>query len=483
MPSFFWIGGFKVKSWRIVVALLLCLVLVGLTACGGGGGPEVQQQRVEVTRGDIVLSVTAEGNLSLPWHRELTFGTSGTIIEINVNEDDSVVKGQMLASLDTTSLEQEVTTAEQEVTTAEHGVTTAEHGVKTEELDIKTVEMDLESAANSLAQLTTPYPFLTFAFVLPESLGEVRIAENKIKEAREELVLGLEGEPYDMAKMKESLRLAQERLAEAESKLAAGLGQGVVPSETYWTIRAAQIVVDKAQIAVDKAKNDLDEAKNDLDEAKNDLDKAKNDLDKAKTDLEKTVILAPFGGVISAVNVKEGDKLSSVNYATTTIIEIIDPTIIRLKAKLDEIDIPSVELNQRAVIEVDALPELQLEGEVAYINPVSIEESDVVLYEVTIDFDVPQGSGLKSGMSATAELVVDERSNILLVPNRTIKNDDEGNPVVEVMVDEQIQEQSVVVGISDGYQTEIVAGLHEGELVVIETSAKPEPSGGFFFGD
>jgi hypothetical protein len=51
------------------------------------------------------------------------------------------------------------------------------------------------------------------------------------------------------------------------------------------------------------------------------------------------------------------------------------------------------------------------------------------------------------------------------------------------MVDEQIQEQSVAVGISDGYQTEIVAGLHEGELVVIETSVKPESSGGFFFGD
>ena len=462
MPSFFLVGGFKVKSWRIVVVLLLCLVLVGLTACGGGGGSEVQHQRIEVTRGDIVLSVTAEGNLSLPWHQGLTFGTSGTIIEINVNEGDSVVKGQILASLDTISLEQ--------------GVKTAEQGVKTEELDIKTAEMDLESAENSLAQLTAPYPFLTFAFVLPEALEDVRVAEYKIKVARDELVLGLKGEPYDMATMKDSLRQAQELLAEAESKMAVGLGQGIVPSETYWTMRAAQIVVDKAQIVVDRAKNDLDTANTALDTAHNDLDTANNDF-------EKAVILAPFGGVISTLNVEEGDKLSSASYATTTIIEIIDPTIIRLKAKLDEIDIPSVGLNQRVVIEVDALPELQLEGEVTYINPVSIEESDIVLYEVTIGFDVPHGFGLKSGMSAWAEFVVDERNNILLVPNRAIKNDDEGYPVVEIMVDEQIQEQSVAVGISDGYQTEIVAGLHEGELVVIETSVKPESSGGFFFGD
>ncbi len=357
--------------------------------------------------------------------------------------------------------------------------------------------MDLESAENSLAQLTAPYPFLTFAFVLPEALEDVRVAEYKIKVARDELVLGLKGEPYDMATMKDSLRQAQELLAEAESKMAVGLGQGIVPSETYWTMRAAQIVVDKAQIVVDRAKNDLDTANTALDTAKNDLDTANtaldtantaldtanNDLDTANNDFEKAVILAPFGGVISTLNVEEGDKLSSASYATTTIIEIIDPTIIRLKAKLDEIDIPSVGLNQRVVIEVDALPELQLEGEVTYINPVSIEESDIVLYEVTIGFDVPHGFGLKSGMSAWAEFVVDERNNILLVPNRAIKNDDEGYPVVEIMVDEQIQEQSVAVGISDGYQTEIVAGLHEGELVVIETSVKPESSGGFFFGD
>jgi len=428
-----------VKVWRIVAICLICLAMGSLVACGKQTS-ETQQQFVEVTRGDIVLSVTAEGNLSLPWHRELTFGTTGTITKINVKQDDSVVKGQELASLDTISLEQTVETAD---------------------LAVRSAEMDLESAENSLSQLTTPYPFLTFPWFLPESLDAVRAAQHYIEETREELVLGLKGEPYDMAKMKDKLRQAQERLDEAESKLDAGLGEGIIPSETYWTIRAAQITVEKAQIA---------------------LDSAKNDLDKANSALEKAIILAPFDGVIAAVNVKEEDKLSAMNYATTTIVELIDPTIMELKAELDEIDIPDVELNQRAIIEVDALPALQLEGMVTYINPVSIEESGVILYEVTISFDVSASSGLRSGMSATAEIVMDERSNVLLVENRVIEHDSQGNPVVKVMVNEQIKERRVVVGISDGYQTEIVGGLHEGETVVIETPAKPEPSGGFFFG-
>ncbi len=418
--------------------VLGCLILVGLTACGGGA-TEVQRQLVEVTRGDIIVSVTAEGKLSLPWHRELTFGTSGTITEINVEEDDRVVKGQLLASLDTTALEQ---------------------SVKTAELALASAAIDLESAQNSYDQLITPYPFLTFAFALPESLDAVRAAQSKITEAQKELVLGLKGESYNMAEMKEYLRLAQESLSEAEAKMDAGLSEGISPSETYWTMRAAQLAVDKVQVAVDTAKNSLDIA---------------------RTELDKAVILAPFNGVIAAVNVKEGDKLSSLNYATTTIIEIIDPTNVELKADLDEIDIPDVALNQRAVIEIDAIPDLWLEGKVTYIDPVSTEESGVVLYEVTIGFDVAPGSGLMSGMSATAEIVIDGRSSVLLVPNRAIEYDDQDNPVVKVMVDEQTQERSVIPGISDGYDTEVISGLSEGEIVVIEREVEAA-TGGFFGG-
>jgi multidrug efflux pump subunit AcrA (membrane-fusion protein) len=139
-----------------------------------------------------------------------------------------------------------------------------------------------------------------------------------------------------------------------------------------------------------------------------------------------------------------------------------------LDAEVDEIDIPGVRLGQRAVISVDALPDLQLEGKVTSISPLSTEKSGVILYKVKVGFDVLENSGLKSGMSATADIIFTKRSNVLLVPSRAIGQDSSGNPMVKVMVDEQIQERPVVIGISDGYQTEIVDGLDEGEVVVIE---------------
>jgi len=443
------------KRIKLALALILpCLALVSLTACGKQT-VESQVPTVKVSRGDIVLSITANGNLFSPKHRKLTFVTSGKVAEVSVDEGDRVTEGQVLASLDTTSLEQ--------------AVKTLKLTVQTREVAVKSAEIDLELATNSYQQLITPYPYLTFRFALPESLDAVRVAQQRIKEAQEEFQKGLVGEQYSMAEIKDQLREAQEYLAEAETKLAWGLGAGIRPTGLdYWTLRATQIQVEKAQLALDTAQNALDTAK--------------NELNQAKDELEKTIILAPFDGIIAKVNVKPRDVLSTMNYATTVAIEVIDPSRMELTADVDEIDIPDVKLGQKVVIEVDALPDEQFEGEVASICPLSMEEAGIITYEVKISFDVPEGSKLKAGMSATTDIILVERSNVLLVPQHAIKQDSQGNPMVEVKVNGQTQDRAVVIGISDGYQTEIVEGLDEGEAVVIRTSTESNSSPGFPFG-
>ena len=75
----------KNKKFKIgLVVTLACLILLSLTACGPT--QEVQQQLVEVSKGNLIVSVSADGNLSLPVHRRLTFGTSGTVATVNVEE-------------------------------------------------------------------------------------------------------------------------------------------------------------------------------------------------------------------------------------------------------------------------------------------------------------------------------------------------------------------------------------------------------------
>jgi len=79
---------------------------------------------------------------------------------------------------------------------------------------------------------------------------------------------------------------------------------------------------------------------------------------------------------------------------------------------------------------------------------------------------MPEDIGLRVGMSATADIIIAERSNVLLVPDRAIKQNSPGNTMVEVMVNGQIEERTVIIGIGDSYQTEIMEGLKEGEMVI-----------------
>jgi len=401
------------------------LVLVSLVACGQED--ESQQQIVEVSRGNMVVTVGADGNMSLIQHRKLAFGTAGTVAEVNVEEGDRVTEGQVLARLDTGSLER---------------------AVKAAELAVKAAEIDLGLAESSFRQITYPYTYSTFVFDVPAALSGITDALRQVKEAQEELEIGLSFDQY--WEVWRDLKQAEDNLVEAKSRLARGYGEdviesGIFPITTYWTLRTAQLQMEKAQVALDIANNSLDIAKAEL--------------------VEKAVIVAPFDGIIAKADGKPGDVLSAMNYATAIIVELIDPGRMELTVEVDEIDIASVRLGQRAIIDLDALPDVELGGEVTSISLLSTEEAGLILYEAKIRFDVPEALALKAGMTANVDIIINERSDVLLVPNRAIKRDDLGKLVVQVMVNDQIEERAVVIGLSDGFQTEIVDGLNEGEMV------------------
>jgi len=514
------------RKWlNFAIVLLLCLAIAGATACSPGGGDQdkVNVQPVTVERADFTVSVTGSGSLEASQETSLSFGSGGTVDKIHVDEGDQVTRGQILASLETTSLEQSVRTAEQAVETAEQIVETSEHSVTAAELTVearqqsvaaaeltlaagelavKAAGIDLELAQNSYHQLTTPYPYTSLAFALPDSLEQVRNAQQDIKEAQEELRKATQGEPYSMSEVTLKLKTAQESLTEAENKLAFGLGEGVKPSNIdYWTLRTAQLQIDKAQIAYDKAENDLKNLENNVGVAENNLENARNSLNIARTNLEsnktslaraenqldiardelgKATITAPFDGIVASVGAKEGDRVPAPTVSPQTIIHLVDTTSMELLVEMDEIDIPEVKQGQQVLVTLDALPDAEFEGEVTAVYPLPTMIGGVVLYNTKISFDVPENSGIKVGMSASADIIINKQSDTLLVPSRAIGEDAQGNTIVKVIVNGQTQERAVVTGISDGIQTEILQGLTEGETVIIELKSSTPTDGGMF---
>ena len=97
------------KKWLIVVTVI-CLFSVLFTGCAGS--QSAVQETAKATRDNLVISVDVSGNLEMPRKVDLSFGTSGRIKEIMVEEGDRVVKGQTLAKLDAPVLEANVAMAE-----------------------------------------------------------------------------------------------------------------------------------------------------------------------------------------------------------------------------------------------------------------------------------------------------------------------------------------------------------------------------------
>lgn len=240
-----------------------------------------------------------------------------------------------------------------------------------------------------------------------------------------------------------------------------------------------ELAVAKAKVARDQAEANLYDLKElqrasyqKVKIAQSQLEAAELELAQAQKKLQKETITAPFNGAVASIAVEEGDIVT----AGEAIIHLIDIRTMQLVVEVDEIDIPKTKLNQKALITLDALPGARLNGIVTAISPLPVQKTGVVVYEVTIGLNPPEVYNLKVGMSATADIIVSEKRNVLLVPTRAIRQDKQGKPMLMVLVDGQAQPRLIVTGLSDGAQTEIAEGVSQGETVVIPVQPKTAPS-------
>jgi HlyD family secretion protein len=209
-----------------------------------------------------------------------------------------------------------------------------------------------------------------------------------------------------------------------------------------------------------------------------DLEQAKKKLDDLKEDLNDYYITAPLSGILSTLNIKKGDLIAS-NQIIGTIIT--NQKI--AKISLNEIDAAKVKVGQIAILTFDALPDLRIKGKVIEISPVGKEEQGVASYDVKISLE-KENREIKPGMSVNAEIIVDRKENVLLVPNSAIKSDKMGK-YVEVVKNYEIERkklfESVAIsqnliekryikpGISNDEFTEVLEGLEEGEIIIVRT--------------
>ena len=184
--------------------------------------------------------------------------------------------------------------------------------------------------------------------------------------------------------------------------------------------------------------------------------------------LDKTILRAPFRGVVAEVNGEVGEFVtpSPVGVATLPVVDIIDDSCIYMEAPIDEMDAAAIQPGMPARITLDAFPNHPFAARVFRIAPyVQDIEKQARTVDVILHFAHLIGEqNLLPGYSADAEIILRSKSDVLAVPTEAIV---ENNFVYLYRRDSQkVEKRQISKGIGNWVRTEITAGLAEGDLIV-----------------
>ncbi len=223
-----------------------------------------------------------------------------------------------------------------------------------------------------------------------------------------------------------------------------------------------------------------------------------SNLKKSQTNLNYATIHSPIDGVVISRAVEEGQTVAA-SFSTPTLFTIAkDLTKMQVVANVDEADIGTVKQGQRVSFSVDAYPNDQFVGEVTQVRLKSTVTSNVVTYEVIVNAP-NKNLKLKPGLTANITVYTVEKNNVQTLPNKVfsfkpnaenlktskftisedpniVKNLKENERIIWVQEGKTIRNKSVVVGDADATNTEIVSGLTDSEIVVLEQKSLADDS-------
>lgn len=196
-------------------------------------------------------------------------------------------------------------------------------------------------------------------------------------------------------------------------------------------------------------------------------------LERAEEDLRNSTIVSPMDGLVLSRDVEVGDAVSSIlvlGSQATLIFTLGDVSDVYVLGKVDEADIGKVYLGQDARIVVESFKDKKYAGKVTKISPLGVEKDNVTTFEVRVSIANPSGE-LKANMSANAEIILEEKKGVLLVPEAAVAYDNERKTFLDVPDPaSKIGKKRVPVelGISNGVKTELASGLKAGDQVILQ---------------
>src|SRR6185503_6607255 len=361
-----------------------------------------------IEKGNLRNTVTATGALQAVTTVQVGSQASGTLSALYADFNSVVKKGQVIAQLDPSvskaqvdqaraNLEQaraSLTQARAAVVNARAGITDAQAknlaakstvqnnqaGVSGAEANVAVLKAQQDDAMSLLKQQES----LLKSGVIAQRDYDVAMTAYKTAEAR-----------YNQA----IAQLNQAKLSE-QSSSSAGLAQSQAAIEQS----QAQVTQAQAQVQQNAAQ----------------VQQAQAALSLAEVNLSHTTIASPIDGIVVSRDVNVGQTVAASLSAPTLFTIANDLTQMQVIANIDQADIGLVEQAKSVKFSVDAFPGKEFEGKIEQmrLNPQNVQ--NVVTYNVVIDVANPEQT-LKPGMTANLTITIDERNNVLKVPNAALR--------------------------------------------------------------
>ncbi|MBM3180754.1 MAG: efflux RND transporter periplasmic adaptor subunit [Chloroflexi bacterium] len=414
------ISRFSRRTWIIVGVVVVVLLIIFFANSGGKDVAAFQTTPVE--RGDLVASVGATGSVRAKQSASLIWQTSGIVQAVNVEVGSLVSHDDVLASLDKTSLSQNIILAEADLLSAQKALEdllTSDTARLESQAAVDKAEKAYEKAYNWRMQLN----------------GKIDITDTWWEFGV------LKSRKYKGYASDETIAQADKDLALAEARLDDA-------RRTYGRMLGG---ADSAEVAASRAR-----------------------VAAAQSTLNMAFLTAPFYGTITQANPAVGDQVA----AGTIGFRIDDLSHLLVDVQVSEVDINSVSLGQIAILTFDAILGREYHGEVVQVGQAGDTLQGVVSFTVTIEL-TDADELVKPGMTAAVIIVVEEVRDVLLIPNRAVRLVD-GNRVVYVLMDGEPVQVKVRLGSSSDTMSVIVEGdIKEGDLIILNPpSASGNPFGG-----
>ncbi len=305
-----------------------------------------------------------------------------------------------------------------------------------------------------------------------------------------QVLMRLDPAQYQAGVSRAQATLSQARAGESQQRANMIQAQRNLDRLLALRTRDAQLVSTQQ---VDDARTAVDVAAASLESAEFGVSQAQAGLDEAQDRLSKTIIRSPINGKVTRRNVEEGETviIGTMNNPGSLIITISDLAVVEVVVQVDETDVPNISLGDSATVRIDAFPDRNFTGRVTEIGNSAIRppSQQTAGQQAAIDFEVvitldPTDAPLRPDLSATADVVVERRTNALSVPIIALTVREKGDSAKAVaraqgedadadmegvfrVVDGTVSFTEVEVGIAGQEYFEILSGISEGDTLVV----------------